>query len=84
MRNKTLSVSARLFAAALCLFVFPAQQMDAEASFVKTISSPEGKMAVTLTLDNGNLSYTTSKDGKIVIDSSALGLDLTTESFSSE
>lgn len=82
MRNKTLFFSTRLYAAAFCLFVLPTQ-MDAEVSFVKTFSSPGGKMDVTLTLDNGNLSYTASKEGAIVIDSSALGLELTTESFSS-
>lgn len=83
MRNKTFFLSTRLYAAACCLFVFPVQQMDAQPSFVKTISAPGGKMDVTLMLDNGHLSYTTSKEGKTVIDTSALGLDLTTESFSS-
>lgn len=83
MRNKTFFLSTRLYAAACCLFVFPVQQMDAQPSFVKTISAPGGKMDVTLMLDNGYLSYTTSKEGKTVIDTSALGLDLTTESFSS-
>lgn len=82
MRNNSFNLSAKLFAGAFCLFVLPVQNMDADVTFTKTISSPGEKMNVTLTLDDGNLTYTVAKDGKTVIDSSALGLELTTESFS--
>ncbi len=82
MNKRSLTISMKFFIIALSFFALSAQQLKADVSYLKTIASPSGNMNVTLILDDGNLSYTVSKDGKVVIGNSALGLELTTESFS--
>lgn len=69
----------RRFAGAVLLLCTLALQASAE---VRKVSSPDGKLVVSVAADGGRLEYSVSYDGRQMIEPSALGVETSVGNFS--
>jgi alpha-glucosidase len=65
----------------LSAFIFTSEKLSAAETNFWSLTSPDGQCAVSISLEDGNLSYQVSRDRKTVINKSPLGLQRDDQDF---